>query len=1030
MKWFKKIRYLYLAIWAIIAVVAVLFLPNMSDLAQTKGQISLPASSQTSKSADLSNIYNGGSDQTYDLTAVYTSSDGKKISKAEKKDLKDTLKNLELREEQYGITNLTSFATSKSVANRLNSKDGMTTLVQISVDKSQGNVKEVANSLTDALSTDGLKLRLTGEDLITYDFASTTQTGVKRTEIIAIIFILVVLILVFRSPIVPIASLLTVGISYLVSLSVVGNLVQSFNFPFSTFTQVFLVVVLFGIGTDYNILMYSRFREQLGIDDDPVTAALAARKTAGRTIFYSGTAVLIGFAALGLANFQLYKATSAVALGVLVMLFVMSTLNPAIMSLLGKTLFWPSKKFNEPETSKLWTKFSSFAVGKPILTILAVLLVTVPLAVTNNKPLNFNDLWEVSDVYDSKSAVQTIEDHYPAGYASPATVYIHSKNAMNNNEALAIIDNLTGQINNLNGVASVAGPTRPTAEKITSLYTASQSATLSDKLDDAKTGTKTISKSLTDASSQLNSTDQLASAAAPLTSSTNDLANGASELQGALSTLTSGMQSGQSSAAELSSNLSNAVAVVNGLATTIDTLNASVPTLTANLRQTADTLGAAQSALATANQGFTSIRDTLNGDASVNQNGNVQSAIQTAGSNIDSLTASSQSLANASAMNNDMVTSAESMSSSLSQIADSVHQLQAALTQMQAGAGTLSSSLDSGSSAAGEVSTKSGALTSGLSSLQSGQQQLSQGISDLQSQSKELQSGLSEGSDGLNKIGKGLGTATTYLSDLSNTGTSVFYVPADVLKGKTFKSALTSYMSADHKTLQLQVIMDENPFSRSAMPVSKNIQKVATNALRGTKLAGSEVAIAGTAARNDDLKKISEADFIRTAAIMLAGILLVLIIITRSLIKPILIVLGLLLSYGAALHLGQLLIAQVMDTNELSWNVPFFSFIMLVALGVDYSIFLMMRYREAEGNASTRMVTAAGVIGAVVLSAALILAGTFAALIPSGVLSLIEVATVVIIGLAFLSLIVMPLFLPAGVALANKLLVKAVENES
>ena len=1016
MKWFKKIRYLYLAIWAIIAVVAVLFLPNMSDLAQTKGQISLPASSQTSKSADLSNIYNGGSDQTYDLTAVYTSSDGKKISKAEKKDLKDTLKNLELREEQYGITNLTSFATSKSVANRLNSKDGMTTLVQISVDKSQGNVKEVANSLTDALSTDGLKLRLTGEDLITYDFASTTQTGVKRTEIIAIIFILVVLILVFRSPIVPIASLLTVGISYLVSLSVVGNLVQSFNFPFSTF--------------DHNILMYSRFREQLGIDDDPVTAALAARKTAGRTIFYSGTAVLIGFAALGLANFQLYKATSAVALGVLVMLFVMSTLNPAIMSLLGKTLFWPSKKFNEPETSKLWTKFSSFAVGKPILTILAVLLVTVPLAVTNNKPLNFNDLWEVSDVYDSKSAVQTIEDHYPAGYASPATVYIHSKKAMNNNEALAIIDNLTGQINNLNGVASVAGPTRPTAEKITSLYTASQSATLSDKLDDAKTGTKTISKSLTDASSQLNSTDQLASAAAPLTSSTNDLANGASELQGALSTLTSGMQSGQSSAAELSSNLSNAVAVVNGLATTIDTLNASVPTLTANLRQTADTLGAAQSALATANQGFTSIRDTLNGDASVNQNGNVQSAIQTAGSNIDSLTASSQSLANASAMNNDMVTSAESMSSSLSQIADSVHQLQAALTQMQAGAATLSSSLDSGSSAAGEVSTKSGALTSGLSSLQSGQQQLSQGISDLQSQSKELQSGLSEGSDGLNKIGKGLGTATTYLSDLSNTGTSVFYVPADVLKGKTFKSALTSYMSADHKTLQLQVIMNENPFSRSAMPVSKNIQKVATNALRGTKLAGSEVAIAGTAARNDDLKKISEADFIRTAAIMLAGILLVLIIITRSLIKPILIVLGLLFSYGAALHLGQLLIAQVMDTNELSWNVPFFSFIMLVALGVDYSIFLMMRYREAEGNASTRMVTAAGVIGAVVLSAALILAGTFAALIPSGVLSLIEVATVVIIGLAFLSLIVMPLFLPAGVALANKLLVKAVENES
>ena len=89
----------------------------------------------------------------------------------------------------------------------------------------------------------------------------------------------------------------------------------------------------------------------------------------------------------------------------------------------------------------------------------------------------------------------------------------------------------------------------------------------------------------------------------------------------------------------------------------------------------------------------------------------------------------------------------------------------------------------------------------------------------------------------------------------------------------------------------------------------------------------------------------------------------------------------------------------------LTWNTPFFSFIMLIALGVDYSIFLMMKYQEYDGFLATpgaRIVKAATEIGAVVVSAALILSGTFAALMPSGVLTLIQVALVVIIGLTIL----------------------------
>ena len=84
------------------------------------------------------------------------------------------------------------------------------------------------------MQTKEVKTYLTGSDLIAGDFLKSSQEGVKKTEVISIIFILVVLILVFRSPVVPIVSLLTVGISYLVSMGIIAQLVINLIFHFQT----------------------------------------------------------------------------------------------------------------------------------------------------------------------------------------------------------------------------------------------------------------------------------------------------------------------------------------------------------------------------------------------------------------------------------------------------------------------------------------------------------------------------------------------------------------------------------------------------------------------------------------------------------------------------------------------------------------------------------------------------------------------------------------------------------------------------
>jgi RND superfamily putative drug exporter len=100
--------------------------------------------------------------------------------------------------------------------------------------------------------------------------------------------------------------------------------------------------------------------------------------------------------------------------------------------------------------------------------------------------------------------------------------------------------------------------------------------------------------------------------------------------------------------------------------------------------------------------------------------------------------------------------------------------------------------------------------------------------------------------------------------------------------------------------------------------------------------------------------------------------------------------------------------------------VPFFSFIIIVALGVDYSIFLMMRFKEyPHMPAKEAIVLASRNIGGVIISAVVILGGTFATLMPSGILLLSELAIAVITGLIVLCFILLPIFVPALMALPD-----------
>ncbi len=331
---------------------------------------------------------------------------------------------------------------------------------------------------------------------------------------------------------------------------------------------------------------------------------------------------------------------------------------------------------------------------------------------------------------------------------------------------------------------------------------------------------------------------------------------------------------------------------------------------------------------------------------------------------------------------------------------DSTARLQAAVGQLAAGSSQLSSGL--------------GSLSTGVGQLDSGTSQLSSGAGKLATKSPKITSGIDD-------VNNGLGQGETYLRGLgSSAAANTFYIPEEYLKNDMFQNSIKAYLSPNKKSAMIVVVFNSNPSATEATQKSQELSAMAKKSFQGTTLSNAKVAMGGQSSKIEDTKNIASGDFIRTAAIMLIGIGIALIFVTRSLLQPIYILGTLLIAYLCSLSINQWIVKALLGRNMLTWNTPFFSFIMLIALGVDYSIFLMTRYRELENEGITspseRILHASGIIGKVVISAAIILGGTFAALIPSGIPTLIEVALTVIVGLIIL-IFIMPITLSAGIKL-------------
>lgn len=176
----------------------------------------------------------------------------------------------------------------------------------------------------------------------------------------------------------------------------------------------------------------------------------------------------------------------------------------------------------------------------------------------------------------------------------------------------------------------------------------------------------------------------------------------------------------------------------------------------------------------------------------------------------------------------------------------------------------------------------------------------------------------------------------------------------------------------------------------------------------------SEALVGGPAAQNLDTQETANRDFLKIFPIVLIVIGILLMILLRAIVAPLLLLVANVISFGTAMGISAILFNWVLDFPGADASVPLYSFVFLVALGIDYTIFLMSRAREESINIGTRrgMVRSVAVTGGVITSAGIVLAATFAALSVVPLLFMLQLAIIVAMGILIDTFIVRSLLIP------------------
>ncbi|WP_084478477.1 MMPL family transporter [Nocardia jejuensis] len=353
---------------------------------------------------------------------------------------------------------------------------GMTKVTSQSDTRQTDAVEALRDALPEQVNGTDLKAGITGSAASQLDQQESGNKALFIILVVTILLIIVLLLVIFRSPVVAFLPIVViVGVSMIVN-GLIAMVAHAFDLKIDSSIQSLLSVVLFGVGTDYILFLMFRFRERLRAGDDAKDAMIGAVARVGEAITSAAAAVIIAFGALTLSTLGMFRAMGpALAIAVAVALLAGLTLVPAIVSLLGTKVFWPSKAWqHEPAGARF------DAIGKSLGRRPAVFAAASGglLIVLGAFVFGFNPTFDLGSNSTSNASESVVYSKVmlkgmPAGTTQPSQVYLHSDNGGELNAG-----QLMTYQGALRGVAGVGEVSVPALSKDKS--TAEYQVTLSD----------------------------------------------------------------------------------------------------------------------------------------------------------------------------------------------------------------------------------------------------------------------------------------------------------------------------------------------------------------------------------------------------------------------------------------------------------------------------------------------------------------------------------------------------------------------
>ena len=336
----------------------------------------------------------------------------------------------------------------------------------------------IREQAAEATAGTALDAAVTGPAGISTDAARVFLGIDFRITLTTVILVLVILLAVYRSPLLAILPIVCVSWALLIAQSVAALLADQFGLPLNGQTTGVMSVLMFGAGTDFTLFIVARYREEWGRQPTRWAAIRVAMSNVGPAIASSAGTTTVAMVALVLATYGSFKALGPMlAAAIFIMLLVGLTLIPALAVLLGRAAFWPlNPQRTADQASTFWSRVAAFVTRRPgvVLGTTVVLLLASTLGVPTIKP-SFNFLEGFPPDTDSRRGFEMLQRSFPAGELAPTQVMVTTDDG-DLYQHLAALDALAAAVAEVPGVLRVSGPTRPFGEALPMSAAALQAA--------------------------------------------------------------------------------------------------------------------------------------------------------------------------------------------------------------------------------------------------------------------------------------------------------------------------------------------------------------------------------------------------------------------------------------------------------------------------------------------------------------------------------------------------------------------------